>query len=149
MLLIEAAKRLPRGKAVGVDIWQKKDQSGNAPDITRENARREGVSDRVELVTADLRELPFPAESFDAVISSLTVHNIPDESGRKQAIRELAHVLKPGGLIALLDIRHVSRYADELKRLGFADVRFSGLRFWIYPPVRVMTARKPDDTNGK
>ena len=49
LLLIGAAKRLTTGKAVGVDIWQAEDLSGNRPEATQENARLEGVSDRVEV----------------------------------------------------------------------------------------------------
>jgi hypothetical protein len=41
-LLIEAAKRLPRGRAIGIDIWQTADLTGNRPEAVRENARREG-----------------------------------------------------------------------------------------------------------
>jgi arsenite methyltransferase len=40
LLLIEAAKHLPRGRAIGVDLWQTMDQSGNRPEVTLENARR-------------------------------------------------------------------------------------------------------------
>ena len=42
LMLLGAAKRLKKGKAIGVDIWQKEDQAGNDPEATRENARREG-----------------------------------------------------------------------------------------------------------
>src|SRR5215213_3308709 len=39
LLYIAAAKRLTEGKAVGVDIWDASDQSGNSPEATLENAR--------------------------------------------------------------------------------------------------------------
>ncbi|MCI4355286.1 MAG: class I SAM-dependent methyltransferase [Thermoplasmata archaeon] len=35
-----------------------------------ENARREGVADRVEVRTADMRKIPFPDGAFDVVLSS-------------------------------------------------------------------------------
>jgi arsenite methyltransferase len=47
LLLIAAAKRLKTGKAIGVDIWSQVDQGGNRPEATLENARIEGVADRV------------------------------------------------------------------------------------------------------
>ncbi len=72
-----AAQRLPRGRAVGVDVWSTKDQSGNAEQVTRQNAELEGVADRVELHTADMRKLPFDDGSFDVVVSSLAIHNVP------------------------------------------------------------------------
>jgi hypothetical protein len=58
-VLLMAARRLPRGWAVGVDVWSTKDQSGNAEQVTRRNADLEGVADRVELHTANMRQLPF------------------------------------------------------------------------------------------
>src|SRR5262249_45255731 len=75
-VLLMAAQRLPRGRAVGIDVWSAKDQSGNAEQVTRRNADLEGVADRVELHTADMRQLPFEDGSFDVVVSSLAIHNI-------------------------------------------------------------------------
>ena len=37
-VLLMAAQYLPAGRAVGIDIWRKQDQSGNAADATRRNA---------------------------------------------------------------------------------------------------------------
>ena len=45
LLLNEAANHLPTGKAIGVDLWQSADQSGNHPDVTMQNARAEGVAE--------------------------------------------------------------------------------------------------------
>ena len=75
-VLLMAAQRLPHGRAVGVDHWSAADQSGNAERVTRQNAALEGVADRIELHTADLRQLPFDDHSFDVVVSSLALHNV-------------------------------------------------------------------------
>src|SRR2546423_3467832 len=48
-VLLMAAQRLTSGRAVGVDVWRRADQSGNSADATRANAAAEGVADRVEL----------------------------------------------------------------------------------------------------
>src|SRR5262249_27655268 len=97
LMLIGAAKRLTTGSAVGVDIWQAEDLSGNTPEATLENARREGVSERVEVQTADMRKLPFPDRSFDVVVSCAAIHNLYHAPDRTKAIVEIARVLKPGG----------------------------------------------------
>ena len=55
-VLLMAAQRLPRGRAVGIDVWSTTDQSGNAEQVTRRNAALEGVAERVELHTADMRQ---------------------------------------------------------------------------------------------
>jgi SAM-dependent methyltransferase len=41
-VLLMAAQRLPRGRAVGIDLWSAMDQSGNAEEVTRRNAAPRG-----------------------------------------------------------------------------------------------------------
>jgi SAM-dependent methyltransferase len=124
LMLVGAAKRLTSGgRAVGVDIWQAEDLSGNRPDATIDNARLEGVADRVEVKTADMRRLPFEPATFDVVVSSKAIHNVYSADGRAEAIGEIARVLKPGGRVLIDDIRHGSEYAAELTRAGCGEVR--------------------------
>lgn len=49
---------------------------------------------------ADALNLPFPPETFDAVISGFLMRNVGDLN---QALREQVRVLKPGGRIVILD----------------------------------------------
>jgi SAM-dependent methyltransferase len=142
LLMVGAAKRLREGVAVGIDLWQAADLGGNRPAAALENARREGVSDRVEVVTADMRQIPLPSQSVDLVVSSLAIHNVPDESGRDRAIAEIARVLKPGGRVVIQDMSHVHRYAAQLAAHGMADIVVSGLQFRIFPPVRFLVGTK-------
>jgi ubiquinone/menaquinone biosynthesis C-methylase UbiE len=143
LLLIGAAKRLPRGRATGIDRWSRQDQASNSRAALLANAQIEGVTDRVEVHDGDMRQMPFADASFDAVVASLAVHNIYDRDGREQAIHEIMRVLKPGGKVALLDFQHVAEYADALRRAGMREVRVSGLSFWMFPPVRTASATKP------
>ena len=142
LLLIGAARRLPNGRAVGVDLWSQVDLSDNSASATLANATAEGVPERVEVHEGDMRKLPFADASFDAVVASLSIHNIYSLDGRLEAIQEIVRVLKPGGKVALMDIRHVREYANGLLAAEMHDVRVSGLSFWIFPPVRTVTARK-------
>jgi len=123
LLLIGAAKRLTGGKAVGIDLWQQEDLSGNRPEATLENARLEGVAERVEVVTADMRKIPFPDGSFDTVLSMNAIHNIYSKPGRAAAIAEICRVLKPGGAVLIVDIRHIRQYAAALRAGGCTNVR--------------------------
>jgi arsenite methyltransferase len=143
LLLLGAARRLPKGKASGIDLWQKQDQSGNTPDTTRENARIEGVEARIELATGDMRELPFKAKRFDVVVSSWAIHNLYDAKARRDAILEIARVLKPGGRVRIIDIRHTAEYEGALRDAGLVDVSRSGPSFLFVIPSRVVSARKP------
>jgi ubiquinone/menaquinone biosynthesis C-methylase UbiE len=96
----------------------------------------------VEVRDGDMRKLPFPDASMDAVIANLAIHNISNREGRREAIAEIVRVLKPGGQVALMDFKHVGQYAEDLKKDGIADARASGPIFWIFPPVRVARGRK-------
>ena len=143
LLLVGAAKRLRTGRAVGVDIWQSKDQSGNHPEATYENARIEGVANRVEVKSGDARQLPFEDSTFDVVVSSLVLHNIHNATGRKKAIREIARVLKGGGHVAILDVWHTNKYEQELRTSGMQEVLRSRLHFSMGLPMRVVNGSKP------
>jgi arsenite methyltransferase len=148
-VLLMAAQRLPRGKATGVDLWSTTDQSGNAEKVTRRNAALEGVAEQVELHTADMRQLPFDEGSFDVVVSSLAIHNVPGVGERAKALREAARVLKKGGKLAIADIRHIRIYANELEACGMrvTDRRSLGFRFWYgfgpWVATRLVTVIKP------
>jgi arsenite methyltransferase len=120
-VLILAAHRLPEGQAVGIDLWRRRDQSGNSRDAAFRNAVTEGVRDRVDLIDADARDLPFPAGSFDVVVSNLTIHNIKDNAGRTQALHEAVRVLRPGGRLRIVDDR-ADQYAKTLGAAGCADI---------------------------
>jgi arsenite methyltransferase len=143
LLLIGAARRLSTGRTVGVDLWHRGDQSGNSPEAALENAKIEGVEERVEVRDGDLRDLPFEDGTFDVVLSGLVLHNLHDREEREEALRELARVLKPGGRLTVVDIWNTDEYARVLRESGMEDVRRSNLRFNIFLPVREVTARKP------
>jgi arsenite methyltransferase len=120
-VLMLAARRLPRGRAVGADIWRRRDQNGNSRATAERNALLEGVADRVEIVDADARDLPFPDASFDLVLSSLAISNISGDSERARALREAMRVLRPGGRLRIVD-DGAGSYARVLREAGCADV---------------------------
>jgi SAM-dependent methyltransferase len=148
-VLTAAARRLTSGRATGIDLWSTTDQSGNARGATLRNATLEGVQDRVDVETGDMRKLPFPDGGFDLVVSSLAIHNISGNADRSRAIAEAWRVLKPGGRLAIADIRASARYATTLRQLGAAGVTRRGLgwRFWYGNPLAgtsLVTASKPE-----
>jgi len=126
LMLIGAARRLTTGSAVGVDIWQSVDLSGNRAEETLRNARAEGVADRVRVETADMRELPFPDASFDLILSRAAIHNLYRREDRARALSEIRRVLRPHGQVVIDDIRHLAEYAAELRKIGLTEVRVEG-----------------------
>ncbi len=145
-VLLAAAKLVPNGRAIGVDIWRA-DQTDNSQDNTLRNAEIEGVADRVEVRTADITELPFDDNSVDVIVSSLVVHNIPGAQARAKAISEAARALRPGGKLVLVDIFYTNHYIRQLRGLGWTDARRRNLgwRMWWGPGMgtHVVTATKP------
>jgi arsenite methyltransferase len=123
LLLVGAAKRLQAGHAVGLDI--------------------EGVAERIELKDGDVRELPIPDASFDIIVSSLAIHTISDAAGRESAIREMARVLKPGGQLALADLRYTQQYEQILRSLGWEQMQCLSTSFMFGARTRVLRATKP------
>ncbi|ORV96958.1 class I SAM-dependent methyltransferase [Mycobacterium kyorinense] len=146
-VLLAAAKRLPRGHAIGIDLWRP-DQTDNSPSATLKNADLEKVGDRIEVRTADMTALPFDDNTVDVIVSSLAIHNIPTREGRRQALREAARVLRPGGRLAIADLWATRQHADELRELRWSHVRRRNLgwRMWYGGPwaaTRLVTGTKP------
>jgi SAM-dependent methyltransferase len=139
-VLMLAAQRLPAGRAVGADVWRRRDQSGNSRAAAERNAVAEGVRGRVELVHADARDLPFASASFDLVVASLAISNIRDAGGRARALREAARVLRPGGRLRIVD-DGAGRYAAVLRDAGCTGVAVRQLdwRTWYGLPGHHMT----------
>ncbi|MBV8178381.1 MAG: class I SAM-dependent methyltransferase, partial [Mycobacterium sp.] len=116
-VLLAAAKRVPNGRAIGVDLWQA-DQTDNSPSATLTNAKLENVADCIELHTADMTALPFDDNSVDVIVSSLAIHNIPSHDGRRKAMSEAMRVLRPGGRLAIADLWETRQHAAHLREHG-------------------------------
>lgn len=95
----------------------------------RESARRAGLGERVEAAEGDLEHLPIEVAGVDAAILSQTLHHAAHPPA---AVREAARILKPGGLLLVLDLlSHTQEWVREQwadQWLGFAPEE---LRSWI------------------
>lgn len=125
LMLIGAAKRLTSGKGIGIDLWLERDQSSNSANAPLENAKLEGVIDRVSVETADMRKLPFPENSFDMVVSSWVLHNLELKTDRVMALTEMLRVLRPTGSLLLTDIVNRDEYLAELKKMQTTEVKLT------------------------
>jgi SAM-dependent methyltransferase len=142
LLLIGAAKRLKSGRATGIDVWDNGALAGNSSESTRDNAKLEGVADKVRVESGDFRKLVYPEANFDVVLSALAIHNLPTAEERAQAIREMYKVLKPGGRLALFDLFRTAEYAKALEACGAKNVALGPTEYLWCVPGRMLTAQK-------
>ena len=81
--------------------------------VGKREADAEGL--RMLFVSADAAELPFPAGSFDLVVSRFAVHHFQDP-GRQ--ISEMVRVCRPEGRVGIMDLVAADpQLATELDRL--------------------------------
>lgn len=68
--------------------------------------------------------LPFPHETFDAVLLISVLTCIPTDEGQRSLVAEIRRVLRPGGVLCASDVwvqddeRNVERYARDAGRYG-------------------------------
>ncbi len=93
-LLVTLKRVQPAASVVGLDP----DPAALA--IARRKAERAGLSIQLDQGFADA--LPYPAASFERVLSSLMYHHLPSAQ-KEQMLREVRRVLKPGGSFHMLD----------------------------------------------
>lgn len=142
LLLVGAARRLNTGHATGIDIWNKEDLSGNAPERTEQNLAIEGVTDKCSLVSEGAQKMSFADESFDVILSNLCLHNIYDKPTRLKACAEIVRVLKPGGVASISDYKLTGEYAEVMRNAGLRVERKFPNLLTTYPPLRIVLTRK-------
>ena len=99
---ISLAKKLPRGKVVGIDIFE--GVSGKSPYTPTRNAQAEGVADRVDFKYGNALKIPFNDETFDIVTMGSVLHELHSEKDKEKALREVSRVLKPNGKFVTIEI---------------------------------------------
>ena len=67
-----------------------------SPGMVAEAEARLGSGGRFEFLVADVQELPFERERFDAVVANHMLYHVPD---RERAFAEITRVLRPGGTL--------------------------------------------------
>ncbi len=94
----------PGVRITALDNFSAEYIKGNGEALLRSNARVAGVNERVEVVNADMRKMPFGAGEFDGVVSTYAIDHLSRE-GIQEALREVSRVLKPGGEFLLAVIQ--------------------------------------------
>ncbi len=106
-IAILLASRARNVKVLAIDLGE------HMLSMARDNVRKAGLADRVEIARADAKETGQAAGAFDMVISNSLVHHIPEP---KQFLAEVKRVLRPGGGLFIKDL-HRPASEEELARL--------------------------------
>jgi ubiquinone/menaquinone biosynthesis C-methylase UbiE len=69
--------------------------------IGRDNVARAELTERIRVERCDAKQMPFPDESFGALISNSIVHHIPSP---RSVLIEMKRVVKPGGWLFVRDL---------------------------------------------
>lgn len=124
-LSIEAAKKYPEARIVGIDYW------GGHWEYSKEscekNAQIASVAERTSFQKASAAELPFADESFDAVVSNFVFHEVQDGRDKKAVIKEALRVLKRDGVFVFQDLFLWKRIYGESEEL-LAAIKSWGVR---------------------
>jgi len=148
----------PPGKVHGIDL------SDGMLAVTESLVRHEGVADRVELRTGDATDLPYPADSMDAVFMSFTLE-LFDTPEIPVVLGQCRRVLKTGGRIVVVSMskegkhgliyeayewthRHFPNFVDcrpilvsqAVAAAGFQVTEKQNVQIWV--PMQIVRAAK-------
>lgn len=112
----------PRIPATGLDL---------SPAYCAEARKRLADWTQVEIVNGAVEQAPFEDESFDAATCVYLFHELPPRI-RREAAREIARTLKPGGAFVFADSIQTGDAADLDRMLEYFPVGFHEPYFTSY-----------------
>ena len=156
-LSLQLKRRQPAAQVVGLDP--------DAKALARAEQKRRQAGCEIEWLEGYAGRAPFPAHSFDQVVSSLMIHHLTSEQ-KREAFRDVLRLLRPGSSFHLLDFgppknslergltavfHHDDRIADNLggrlpewlREAGFEDVREVESHRTLFGRVSLYSALAP------
>jgi SAM-dependent methyltransferase len=103
MYTIPLARLLPRGRVLAVE---------ELPELLARMAEKlaqpenAGLGERIVPVQTDGKKVPLPDGAADRVLALNVIHHIHDDSS---ALGEIVRLLRPGGLLAVIDCGRIDR----------------------------------------
>lgn len=97
-----------------------------------------GANARVRLQKADILTAPLDAESIDLVLLANVIHHF-DESTNRRLFGRLASVLRPGGLLVVLDVMRARSVSESNQIEALMDLYFgaaSGGQLWTVTEIQ-------------
>lgn len=111
---IESIKILKPKKIIGVDISQ------GMLDVAKEKIAKKGLQDQFEVQLGDSENLPFEANTFDAVTAAFGVRNFDN---LQKGLTDMCRVLRPGGKAVVLEFSNPRAFpVKQLYNFYFSKV---------------------------
>jgi ubiquinone/menaquinone biosynthesis C-methylase UbiE len=101
---LRIAEQYPKCRVCGIDL------SIKMIEVARNDAAERGLD--VDLRTGSITDLPYPDTAFDVVLTNMMFHHL-DLVDKRQAVAEIARVLKPGGRYVSAEFGPRARNAVE------------------------------------
>ena len=140
-IAVAIARTVPDAQVIALDASPRMIDAANAR-LT--DAKRDAdVAGRVRTMVGDMGALDIADASIDAVTAGYGVRNVPDAA---QAVREMARVLKPGGLLVTLDFYRPSFAPWRQSLLWYLSIAGNAVGWWWHrdPVVYGYIARSID-----
>lgn len=112
--LSQVLAAFPRIPATGLDL---------SPDYCAEARARLAPWPQVDVLTGAVEQAPFDAASFDAATCIFLFHELPPRV-RRGVAREIARILKPGGVLIFADSIQTGDAADLNRMLEYFPIGF-------------------------
>lgn len=130
-LAVAIARALPAVHVTAVDASA---QMIVAADMRLVDAARDAdVSARIRTTIGDMTALNLPDASMDVVMAGYGVRNVPDAT---RAVREMARVLRPGGVLVTLDFYRPAFSPWRALLLGYLSLAGNAVGWlWHRDPV--------------
>jgi SAM-dependent methyltransferase len=101
---LRIAEQYPKCSVCGIDL------SPKMIEVARNDAAKRGLD--VGLRTGSITDLPYPDAAFDVVLTNIMFHHL-DLVDKRQAVAEIARVLRPGGRYVSAEFGPRARNAVE------------------------------------
>jgi ubiquinone/menaquinone biosynthesis C-methylase UbiE len=104
------------------------DYAENMVMFAKRHVAEEGADLKIEVEQASVLSLPFKDESFDVVTSHRCLMALLDWKKQQSALMEIARVLKPGGVLVLMEgtFDGIERLNNWRVRFGLSEIDAAG-----------------------
>ena len=130
-LTVRCAKAFLEAEITAMDYWGA--EWNYAKEQCENNARLEGVANRITFQKGDAAKMEFETETFDAAVSNFVFHEVRTAKDKRDVVKEALRVVKKGGVFSFQDMfsqkalyGDMDEFVRELKADGISEVHYIG-----------------------